>query len=260
MFRQTDRSRAHTTILSYENFSRRPELYKFNHIEEDISKYEVSGIIYLRRQEDWIASLFSQTVRGKERRAGSFSEFANRLKPELAFSSVLDSLRRHIPMRTLIAANYHEACTHGLVEDFAARVGLPRELVPDEDIDERNKSPPHWVVLFLLHCNRGGLSDDAFLKVRTALTNPATGSRGPSLREGLDLASPAERAGVREVADADAPRLRDLYGIAFEPRASQAAAYRPFDAEDFAQIREAVAPRLSSATREALLAVERPAG
>ena len=252
-FRQIEQSRAHTAILSYENFFSRAEQFRFDVLAPRLRDFEISGIIYLRRQEDWAASLYGQLIRGRVRFAKSFTDFVARSQLRPAYSTVLDVVKDHIPLDRLIIGRFEDAAVTGLLADFLDRTGLtPDLLTPAGDQRAMNSSLPHWANLFLLQCNRTALDDEAFLDARRALTTSVTRSGRPSLRPGLDVATPAERRALREIADADADRLAERYGVTMSPATREPAPYRPFDDEDFNAIRGGIAPWISQSTRDSL--------
>jgi hypothetical protein len=252
-FRQFDESRAHTAVISYEDLSAQVSRYRFDRIAEHLKAFEVIGILYLRPQESWAVSLYSHFVRGA-RTSLSFREFVDSIRHRLTYSVLLDQIASQIPMDRLIVRNFDDASRTGLIQDFFQSLGLPdASLASDQDRDVRNRSLPHWAVLFLLKCIHASLPAEQFTDVRKALTRRAAGRRPIPLKPGHHLASPAERADLSAIMRADAARLGDRYGIAFtEPEAPAAAPYRPFERDDFEVIRKMITPRLAADTRAAL--------
>ncbi|MEP6967593.1 MAG: hypothetical protein ABI906_05895 [Pseudomonadota bacterium] len=252
-FRQIEDSGAHTAIVSYENFSVRPTEYRFDDIAYHLSEFDVTGIIYLRCQENWAISLYGQKVKGIGRFTKTFSEYIPSLRSRLIYSRILDTIRGHFPLDRLVVGNFDQAARSGLLEDFLDRTGLPRDRLTSTGKQElRNTSRLHGATLFLLKCNQAGLPDAAFLEVRRALGGHAARNPDLGLGPGLDTATPEARRILRAATDDDADRLLERYGVSLsaEPRAP--IAYRPFDEHDFNTIRQAIAPRLPMATREAL--------
>ncbi len=252
-FRRIEESGAHTAIISYENFSAYSELYRFDVLASRLREFDVCGIVYLRRPDDWVTSLYGQLIRGKKRRVVPFAEFVRSLRTRLTYSTVLDTIRDHIPLDRLVVGKFEEAAASGLLEDFLDRTGLPPDqLLSAGDHRVRNNSLPHWAVLFLLRCNQAALPDEAFLDVRKVLTVSATRAQGPALRPGLDVATPDERRRLRDTAAVDADRLAERYGVTLSAIAHEPVAFRAFDPEDFKAIRESIAPRLNRSTQDAL--------
>ncbi|MBA3812793.1 MAG: hypothetical protein H0X27_14325 [Caulobacteraceae bacterium] len=256
-FRQIDDSGARTAIVSYENFSIRPTKYRFDDIAGRIGGFNVLGIIYLRRQEDWAISLYGQKVKGAGRFAKDFSRYASSLGGRLIYSRILDEIKGHFPLDRLVVGNFDQAANTGLLEDFLDRAGLPRErLMSGVEQRLRNPSRSHGATLFLLKCNQAALPDDAFLRVRKALAADGPRDVDFGLRPGLDMAAPDERRAMREATAKDADRLLERYGVSLSAETRAPIAYRPFDEEDFNTIRQAIAPRLPTATREALETIQ----
>lgn len=252
-FRQINDSTAHTAIVSYENFSARPTEYRFDHIAYRLSEFDVTGIIYLRCQEHWATSLYGQKVSGVGRFTKAFSDYITSLRSRLIYSRMLDTIKAHFPLDRLVVGDFGQAARSGLLEDFLGRAGLPGDRLMSAGKPEvRNTSRSHEATLFLLRCNQAVLSDAAFLDVRRALSAHAARNPDLGLRPGLDTATPKTRRVLRAATADDADRLMERYGVSLsaEPRAPTA--YRPFDEHDFNTIRQAIAPRLSKAAREAL--------
>ncbi len=251
-FRLMESSGAHTSIISNESFSARVDVYNFEAIAERLKAFDVVGIIYLRPQEAWTISLYSHEVR-RAATALPFAAFVDSIRPRLSYSSLLDQIRDEIPLDSLIVRDFDAASKNDLVEDFFSALDLPLRLSATEiSYDVKNVSLPNWAVLFMLKCVQASLPDEQISDIRKALTWIA-GNRPPALRPDLDLASPAERADLRAIMGADADRLAEKYGLVFaETEPAPAAAYRPFDEEDFNAIKEAIAPRLAKRTRAAV--------
>jgi hypothetical protein len=252
VFRRIEAGTAHTAIISYENFFSRPELYRFDRLEGYLDDFDIDGIIYLRGQEDWLASLYGQTVRGKRRATASFADFMKTRRADLAYSRMLDRVRAHIPLRDLVIGDFEKASGSGLIGDFIRRAGLSGEIpLPREDQGRANRSLPHWATLFLLRCNQAAISNETFLHVRRVL-GAVRAEDVPGLRPGLHVATPRDRERLRALADADADRLKARYGVELDHRARRPMAHRPFGDEDVAAIREVLARQMPSPALEEL--------
>lgn len=251
-FRLIEASGAHTAIISYEDFSAQVPLYRFDAIAERLKTFDVVGIIYLRPQEPWAVSLYSHFVRGA-RTSLSFQDFVDSIRHRLTYSELLDRICANIPLDRMIVRNFDEASTKGLIQDFFQSLDLSDALsAMGGDDSIRNRSLPHWAVLFMLECMQLSLPAELLNDVRKVVIRTAASGRSISLNPGLDLANPAERAALRAVMSADAGRLADRYGITFSAVEPAAIAYRPFDRNDFNAIRKAIGPRLAAHTRAAL--------
>lgn len=256
-FRQIEDSGARTAIVSYENFSIRPTKYRFDDIAGRIGGFDVLGIIYLRRQEDWAISLYGQKVRGSGRFAKDFAGYASSLGGRLIYSRILDSIKGHFPLDCLAVGNFDQAANSGLLEDFLDLAELPKErLMSGVEQRLRNPSRSHATTLFLLKCNQAGLPDAAFLRVRRALAADGLRDADLGLGPGLDIAAPDERRALREATAKDADRLLERYGVSLSAETRAPIAYRPFDQGDFNSIRQAIARRLPTATRDALETIQ----
>jgi hypothetical protein len=241
--------------VSYENFYHRPDLYCFDILATRLQQFDVYGIIYLRSQEDWLVSLYSQTVKGTPRTATSLSAFMRKRSFNLNFSTILDDIADNIPINHLIVGDFQNLSSTHIVDDFMEKIGVSLTLRPEKQQSNLfNQSLPYWATLFLLRCNQAQITDETFVKVRRAL-GIMTPDAFPRLKPGLDVAAPAEREALRAAAAADANRLSQRYGITLTQRTREPVAYRPFDEEDMAAVRNALAPILPRSALEALAAM-----
>jgi hypothetical protein len=255
VFERVNAGNAHTVIISYENLYFRPDLYRFALISDYLKSFDVHGIIYLRSQEDWLTSLYGQTVRGRSRLKTSFAEFIESRRRYLSYSTVIDDIVTHIPLDNITVAVFDEVSASGLLPDFFERIGLSRDALgamPEQG--RANPSPPHWAMLFMLRCNQAAITDEAFVRIRRAL-GKMTAEESPRVRPGLDLATPEERQSLREAAGADADRLKRRYGVEIPPRIRDPVSFRHLDDEDIAAIRSALAAKLPRSALKALEAL-----
>jgi len=251
-FRLFENSGAHTAIISYENLSAEVSHYQFDAVAERLKSFDVIGVIYLRPQESWAVSLYSHFVRDG-RTSLSFAEYVESIRHRLTYSVMLDRIRDQIPLDSLIVRNFDTASKTGLIEDFFRSLDLPDPLSAlPTDYRIRNRSLPHWAVIFLLRCIQASFPTESLTDVRKALIRRAASRRPLPLRPGLDLATPEERIGLRAVMSADARRLAENYGFAFAEAQPSTAPYRPFDKDDFRAIKKMIAPGLGARTLTAL--------
>jgi hypothetical protein len=192
-FRLIEESGARTGIISYEDFSARVARYHFDAIAGSLRTFDVAGIIYLRPQENLTASLYSHSIWGIQTSL-SFSEFINNIEQRLIYSVLLDRMSRQIPMNSLVARNFDEAAKRGLIQDFFASLDVPDALTASGgEPPVRNRSHPHWAVLFLLKCIQASLPAERLMDIRLALFRSEGGPLSLPLRPGLHVASPDER-------------------------------------------------------------------
>lgn len=251
-FRRFAESGADTAIVSWEDFSARPEAYPFDILKPRLATYNVLGVIYLRHQEDWAVSLYAHMVRGGLTDL-SFDDFIRSITDRIAYSRLLDRIIATIPMDRLVVGDFNKATASGLLEDFFDKAELPRGPLAAADREAaKNRSPPYWVLLFLIRCRQAAISEADFELVRGALTGQGVRTIGPMLRPGLDLASPTQRQSLRDAATTDAERLFERYAIRLSASSREPVDWRPFDAEDFITIRDAIASRISPSARDAL--------
>jgi hypothetical protein len=252
-FRQIEERGAHTTIISYENFYLRPKLYLLSLIKDQLREFHVHGVIYLRALEDWIPSLYSQMVKGNGRLVQDFSDFYATYSDSMRFSDVIDSVLVHLPLASLAVGDFNMAAEEDLIKDFLKKSEVHVDGIANSSVGMKSLySLPSWATMFLLKCNRGRLPDDSFLDTRNALYRRLQRQPSLLLRPGLDVATPDERRGLRDIGAADADRLWNRHGVTLTQKAREPVAYRPFDDEDFRLIREAIDSELQPAARSAL--------
>ena len=252
-FRHIEASGASVGVISYEDFSARVASYDFERIRGPLSAYDVAGLVYLRHQESWATSLYAHMVRNG-RTALPFADFLPTIRDRLVYSTLLDTIRNHIPLDQLVVASFEQAVATGLLVDFFHKAGLPRDpLVSEANVRVANRSRPDWVLLFLLRCAQAALPNTDLQQVRKALTRSVAKSDAPGLRPGLELATPEVRRLLRGIADDDAGRLWQRYGVRLDgPTPSATREWRPFDDVDFRTIVGAIAPLVPESTRDAL--------
>jgi hypothetical protein len=251
-FKRIESSGAHTAVISNESFSAKVSVYNFNAIAEQLKAFDVIGLIYLRPQEAWTVSLYSHEVR-RAATSLSFDKFVESIKPRLTYSVLLDQIRDLIPLDSLIVRDFDAASRTDLIEDFFSSLGVPQVLsAADASYAVKNKSLPTWAVLFMLRCVQASLAAEHLSDIRKALMWVAA-NQTIEVRPGLDVASPAERAGLRAIMHADAARLAEKYAIAFaQPELTATETYRAFDKDDLDHIRAAITPRLGTHARTAV--------
>lgn len=230
-----------------------PMSYRFIDIADELSKFDVTGMIYLRAQEFWTTSQYGQKVWRNHRFDMTFSKFLLSLRDRLTYSKLLDKISTYMPLDHLVVGDFARAARSGLLADFLKGAAIPSDTVTStgEEIFRRT-SLPHWATLFLLKCNQADIPAAAFLDVRRALAVHAASESELGLRPGIDLATPEERQGLRKVAAADEARLAHMYGVMLSDEIRKSRAYRSFDEDDFRAIRAAIAPALAKATHGAL--------
>jgi hypothetical protein len=227
-FRQIEERGAHTTIISYENFYLRPKLYLFSLIKDQLREFHVHGVIYLRALEDWIPSLYSQMVKGNGRLVQDFSDFYATYSDSMRFSDVIDSVLVHLPLASLAVGDFNMAAEEDLIKDFLKKSEVHVDGIANSSVGMKS------------------------LDTRNALYRRLQRQPSLLLRPGLDVATPDERRGLRDIGAADADRLWNRHGVTLTQKAREPVAYRPFDDEDFRLIREAIDSELQPAARSAL--------
>jgi hypothetical protein len=256
-FDQIENSGARTTIISYENFYHQPDRYSFCLIADRLRDFHVHGIIYLRPLEDWMLSLYSQMVKGNGRLNRDFSKYYSSHNHITRLSEIVDAALEKLPLDSLSIGDFYMAAAEDLIRDFMKKSELTTAGVKVGRTDAKTIfSLPNWATLFLLSCNRGRLPDHAFLETRNALYRSLR-KPWPSLRPGLDVATPEERRTLRDIDAADAHRLWRRHGVRLTQKAREPVAFRPFDDEDFRSIRAAIESELPPTVGSALDRINR---
>jgi len=86
--------------------------------------FDVKIIVYLRRQDEMVESMYTQKIH--EGGTLCFSEFVSRLSPGLSYNyfRMLDDWASYFGKERLIVRSYHSASQRGLLEDFGEVAGI----------------------------------------------------------------------------------------------------------------------------------------
>lgn len=116
-------------VLSFEGLSGSTMLGYLNSevvasmLRDATSRYEVKVIVYLRRQDEWLESMYTQSIH--EGGACGFDEFKARFETPgaLDYHRFLEGFRTCFGDDGLIVRSYHAASDWGIVADFADIIG-----------------------------------------------------------------------------------------------------------------------------------------
>ena len=94
-------------------------------LKDAVSEFDSRIIVYLRRQDDWIESMYTQKIHEGE--SFGFDEFLTRMeaRDSLNFFNYLNTLETCFDGK-LIVRSYHQASAGGIVADFASEIGCDR--------------------------------------------------------------------------------------------------------------------------------------
>jgi hypothetical protein len=95
----------------------------FSMLREALAEYKVTVIIYLRRQDSFVESMYSQAIH--EGGCLGFDEFARKyaMLGSLDYARILNDLETYFGRNSLIVRSYHAASAKGLIDDFASVIG-----------------------------------------------------------------------------------------------------------------------------------------
>ncbi len=119
-------SRAHTAILSGEDFSLIDQVHS---LAQECAAYDTRIVVYLRRQDDLIWSLYNQMVKGLEfRLTWSFEEFLSKhwLSDILSFDRFLNEWSEAFGRNALTVSTYEaQVREEAFLQEFCNICGIP---------------------------------------------------------------------------------------------------------------------------------------
>ena len=117
-------------ILSSEGFAGTP-LTGFDNsditasiLKDATSEFNVRVIVYLRRQDQYVESMYTQTIHQGE--SSSFEEFLENFNDQKAldYSLLLASFESQFGRENIVVCSYEHAANNGIVKDFGSIVGI----------------------------------------------------------------------------------------------------------------------------------------
>ncbi len=158
-----------TVVISSENFDLLSEPGQIADLRERLAGFEVSVVVYLRRQDEFLHSYFCLDVlfHGETR---SFDEYRRAPKTEPDYERLLAPWERSFGLESLIVRPYEKpALAEGdVVADFCAQIGVD----PGEPAATRatpnpiNRTYPRNVINCVLLARRGGMAEDEIAELR----------------------------------------------------------------------------------------------
>ena len=193
--------KAHTVILSTEDFCRRQPLRELKRIQEVTKGWDVKVIVYLRRQDAWAESAYRQVVRGQPTRVSHPISFwiQSPLTARLDYREVLNSWAQGFSAENILVRVFEkQQLPNGIFADFLETIGLKMNdgyRLPRKDVV--NSSLSAEATEFLRQINTLPLTDTQHRKLTTALLHisPQTES------EKVFFMSPKERRDLLELYD-----------------------------------------------------------
>lgn len=191
------RSGANTLMMSGEGLWRMP-VKALNLMRELAEDFEIEIICFLRRQDRFLESLWSQL--SKEGRAKAHIDVFVRLPRQAAGPDYLVELDRWARFARVNAIGFEQACADGLVESFNKATGL--DLPPETRLN--NASPDMRTAAIMAAFNRRGIAHDWRI-IEASL-------EGPSRRHALGARLRAE---IMARCAAQNAKLARRYGVHF---------------------------------------------
>ena len=137
-------------------------------LREATKQYEVKLIVYLRRQDDFVESMYTQIIHQGE--SFSFKEFLTGYEgvDALNYSRMLQDFRIYFGDHNLIVKSYHDASERGLLRDFAEVINSV--VLSNASGERKNPSySPH--ALNIARVSNPHLDREQKRKLRRALQN-----------------------------------------------------------------------------------------
>lgn len=255
LFDRADATGVERIVLSYEVWGLSPRRFDFTPILDRFGdRHTRRGIAYLRPFEIWMVSLYEQTIRSKNRKEKTLTEFGPfRMAREVGFVRRLGQAKKRFKLDGIDVVDFDMAIVDdGLTDDFLARIGVTDKSQLTAPV-RLNSAYHKWQTLFMRLCNQREISDETFLKLRRVF---AVASRRKQvlaeLRPGLDTATPEERAILRAVEVRDAPLLEERYETVLTRSPNKERPYREMDQEDVQTILAGMESHLSEAEMKEL--------
>ena len=156
-------------------------------LREATQEYNVSIVTFLRRQDDFVESMYTQNIH--QGRTFDFDTFLNVFKPESAlnYMRILNDFQLEFGKKQLIIKSYHIASQTGLINDFAGIIGS--RLLSGSIKQRKNPSYSKSAIEIARICNPH-LNNKEQWKMRKVLQDVMAKEKGevfsffsPSLRE-----------------------------------------------------------------------------
>mgnify|MGYP001110171798 CR=1 FL=1 len=145
-YSQANQETPSDVILSSEGFAGMP-LTGFDNsditasiLKDATSEFNVRVIVYLRRQDQYVESMYTQTIHEGE--SHSFEGFLENFNDQKAldYSSLLASFESQFGIENMVVRSYEHAAKIGIVKDFGAVVGVSNL---DQYSDKRKANPSY---------------------------------------------------------------------------------------------------------------------
>ncbi|WP_297793857.1 hypothetical protein [uncultured Marinobacter sp.] len=154
--REVNENKSEIVLLSSEYLSRDTmQSEELKIIKESFSPYDVEIIFYLRRQDDFLCSRYSERV--KQNRL-AFPDTIWSFNAELNYLKFLDRYARIFGVSNIIVRSYNKAIKIGLIEDFASFLKEPCLAQLPKPEHEANKRLPWRYLHALWYANSNPLS------------------------------------------------------------------------------------------------------
>ncbi|MDH5666802.1 MAG: hypothetical protein OEY86_02175 [Nitrospira sp.] len=170
-------------ILSFEGFSGNPDSGFLNTsivsemLRDTTRNFHVKVIVYLRRQDDFVESMYTQGIHQGE--SFSFEEYLGGFNHPnaLNYTRILDSYAMHFGKENMIVRGYEMACRgDGLVKDFCNAVGI--DALPYEKLSHNRNPSYSRVALEIARATNPKLDGEQKKKLRSILQSSSAKDRG----------------------------------------------------------------------------------
>ena len=138
LIKEIKSSTAHSIILSSENF-RRNQDFKF--MKDCLDNFDLKIIIYLRRQDHYIQSMYNEGVKNLTRRLSSTIEQYS--EEQCGYNDCLETFGKIFGKEKIILRVYeNQQLPKGLLQDYAETIGFSTKnfIIPKEKLNQSNSA------------------------------------------------------------------------------------------------------------------------
>lgn len=211
LFRELQSSGCHTAILSSENFSHLRSK-SINTISELLATFfdSISVIVYLRRQDYWLESVYKQKIKHNMTRLSDLWPTDLKSIAQYDYSQLLDPWGLNFGFKNIKVRCYEprQFMQGDLVFDFYHTCGLGGICDSLQAADFKNASMDNSSTTLLAHLNKKGMSS----KLRNYIISCLMKSQQPSQPETTFFSVKQRKDLLREVSDSNAFIARNYLG------------------------------------------------
>jgi hypothetical protein len=214
VMKEIGESSCSNVVVSSELFFSRSKRIDFTFLSSALRNFNLTIVLYLRRQDQWLQSAYAESIQSfKRRNTGSIEQWMIEKAQEKGnYYDKVGLWKSVFPDATLIIRPFEkEQLRGGLIEDFLSHIGL--SMKNNYNIPEKRVNPSlDYMTLTFLRCmNELDLTQHEHAQMKNALRDISAKLRGAHYFRELGLLSPAERFEVLERFESSNSKLAKEY-------------------------------------------------